>query len=148
MTKGIVAHNGSYHVSQGHFLSDNTFSGPTTWPRANGIEEYAGITVSGAGHVVCHNRFDALGDVVHGTGHGRPCPEYCALRGNMIRPHFPRARRVKRGCDRFGEDLPLPFSQTERLATAAPTLSASSVALIFRFADTTSKFMMIAMPVS
>lgn len=70
MTKGIVAHNGGYYVSQGHFISDNTFTGPTTWPRTKGIEEYAGICISGAGHVIGYNRFSNLGDGIHGTGYG------------------------------------------------------------------------------
>ncbi|MBM4000483.1 MAG: right-handed parallel beta-helix repeat-containing protein [Planctomycetes bacterium] len=70
MTKGIVGHNGGYCKSQGHFFSDNVFSGPTVWPRTKGIEEYAGICVSGAGHEICYNRFEHLGDGIHGTGYG------------------------------------------------------------------------------
>jgi hypothetical protein len=39
----------------------------------------------------------------------------------------------------------LPFFNTEILAMVMPTFSASSVTLIFRFANTTSMFMVIAM---
>jgi hypothetical protein len=42
----------------------------------------------------------------------------------------------------------LPFFKTEMLAIVMPTLSASSVTLIFRFANMTSMLMMIAMLVS
>jgi hypothetical protein len=40
--------------------------------------------------------------------------------------------------------LALPFFNTEMLAIVMPTLSASSVTLIFRFASITSMLMMIA----
>jgi hypothetical protein len=42
----------------------------------------------------------------------------------------------------------LPFFKTEMLAMVIPTLSASSVTLIFRFANMTSMLMIIAMLVS
>jgi hypothetical protein len=42
----------------------------------------------------------------------------------------------------------LPFFKTEMLAIVMPTLSESSVTLIFRFANMTSMLMMIAMLVS
>jgi hypothetical protein len=42
----------------------------------------------------------------------------------------------------------LPFFRTETLAIVMPTFSASSVTLVFRFANMTSMFMMIAMLVS
>jgi hypothetical protein len=44
--------------------------------------------------------------------------------------------------------LALPFFKMEMLAIVMPTLSASSVTLIFRFANMTSMLIMIAMPVS
>jgi len=44
--------------------------------------------------------------------------------------------------------LALPFFNTEMLAIVMPTFSASSVTLIFRFANMTSMLMMIAMLVS
>ena len=44
--------------------------------------------------------------------------------------------------------LALPFFNIEMLAIVMPTLSASSVTLIFRFANMTSMFMMIAMLVA
>jgi hypothetical protein len=43
--------------------------------------------------------------------------------------------------------LALPFFKTEMLAIVMPTFSASSVTLIFRFANMTSMLMMIAMVV-
>ncbi|MCX7805178.1 MAG: right-handed parallel beta-helix repeat-containing protein [Planctomycetota bacterium] len=70
MEKGFVAHNGGYNVSRGHFISDNVFTGPTTWPRTKGIEAYCATYMSGSGHVVCYNRMQNLGDGTHGTGHG------------------------------------------------------------------------------
>ncbi|MFP4056497.1 MAG: right-handed parallel beta-helix repeat-containing protein [Candidatus Brocadiia bacterium] len=70
MEKGFTAHNGGYNVSRGHFISDNVFIGPTTWPRTKGIESFCATYMSGAGHVVCYNRMQNLGDGVHGTGHG------------------------------------------------------------------------------
>jgi hypothetical protein len=42
----------------------------------------------------------------------------------------------------------LPFFKTETLAIVMPTLAASSVTLIFRFANITSMLIMIATPVS
>jgi hypothetical protein len=41
--------------------------------------------------------------------------------------------------------LALPFFKTEMLAIVMPTFPASSVTLIFRFANMTSMLMMIAM---
>lgn len=70
MTKGFTAHNGNYNRSRNHFISDNLFAGPTTWPRTKGIESYCGTYISGAGHVICYNRFQSVGDAIHGTGHG------------------------------------------------------------------------------
>jgi len=70
MEKGFTAQNGGYEVSRGHFIADNTFIGGTHWPRTKGIEGFAGIGISGAGHVVAYNRMEKLGDGVHGTGHG------------------------------------------------------------------------------
>ena len=70
MEKGFTAHNGGYNVSRGHFISDNVFIGPTTWPRTKGIESFCATYMSGSGHVVCYNRMQNLGDGIHGTGHG------------------------------------------------------------------------------
>jgi hypothetical protein len=70
MEKGFTAHNGGYNVSRGHFISDNVFIGPTTWPRTRGIEGPCATYMSGSGHVVCYNRMQNLGDGIHGTGHG------------------------------------------------------------------------------
>ena len=67
MEKGFTAHNGGYAKSRGHFISDNTFIGPTEWPRTKGIESFCGTYMSGAGHVVCYNRFLNVGDGIHGT---------------------------------------------------------------------------------
>jgi hypothetical protein len=70
MEKGFNAHNGGYDQSRGHFISDNTFVGPTTWPRTKGIESFCATYMSGAGHVVCYNRMEHVGDGTHGTGYG------------------------------------------------------------------------------
>jgi len=70
MEKGFTAHNGGYNVSRGHFISDNVFIGPTSWPRTKGIEGPCATYMSGSGHVVCYNRMQNLGDGTHGTGHG------------------------------------------------------------------------------
>jgi len=68
--KGFTAHNGGYAQSRGHFIADNVFTGPTAWPRTKGIEAYTATYMSGAGHVVCYNRLENLGDGIHGTGYG------------------------------------------------------------------------------
>lgn len=70
MTKGFTAHNGGYKQSQHHFIVDNTFTGPTKWPRSRGIEAYTSVKISGAGHVVAYNLMQNLGDGIHGCGHG------------------------------------------------------------------------------
>ncbi len=70
MEKGFTAHNGGYNVSRAHFITDNTFIGPTSWPRTKGIEGPCATYMSGSGHVVAYNRRQNLGDAIHGTGHG------------------------------------------------------------------------------
>ncbi len=70
MEKGFTAHNGGYNVSRGHFITDNVFIGPTSWPRTRGIEAPCATYMSGAGHVVAYNRMQNLGDGTHGTGYG------------------------------------------------------------------------------
>jgi hypothetical protein len=71
MEKGFTAQNGNYNSSRGHFISDNVFIGPTSWPRTKGIENFAGIcSMSGSGHVVCFNKFSNEGDGIHCTGYG------------------------------------------------------------------------------
>ena len=70
VTKGFTAHNGGYRESRHHYITDNVFVGPTTWPRTRGIESYAAVYMSGAGHVVAYNRMTNLGDGIHGTGYG------------------------------------------------------------------------------
>ena len=70
-TQGIIAKDGGYDVSRGHFITDNVFIGPTTWPRTKGIEAPAAIyQFSGSGHVVCYNKVTNMADSFHGTGHG------------------------------------------------------------------------------
>jgi hypothetical protein len=71
MTKGFTAHNGGYRESRHHYITDNVFEGPTSWPRTRGIESYCSVYMSGAGHVVAYNMMKNLGDGIHGTGHGR-----------------------------------------------------------------------------
>ncbi len=70
MTKGFTAHNGGYNQSQHFFIADNTFTGPTKWPRTRGIEAYTSIKITGAGHVAAYNLMQNLGDGIHGCGHG------------------------------------------------------------------------------
>lgn len=70
MEKGFTAHNGGYNVSRDHFITDNVFIGPTSWPRTKGIEAPCATYISGAGHVVAYNRMQNLGDGTHGTGYG------------------------------------------------------------------------------
>jgi len=47
---------------QDFWISDNTITGPSTWPRTKGIENARGIQVTGAGHVVCYNYIKGFGD--------------------------------------------------------------------------------------
>jgi hypothetical protein len=68
---GIEAINGDYAESRGFVITDNVFTGPSTWPRRGAIEPVNAITVSGAGHVIAWNRITGVGDGIHGTGHGR-----------------------------------------------------------------------------
>jgi hypothetical protein len=68
---GVAAINGGYRQSRGFVVTDNVFEGSSTWPRARGIESAHGLSVTGAGHVIAHNRFTQLGDGIHGTQHGR-----------------------------------------------------------------------------
>ena len=44
------------------FISDNTMTGPCTWPRSQGIENQRGVQITGAGHVVCYNRISHFAD--------------------------------------------------------------------------------------
>ncbi|HYG76963.1 MAG TPA: right-handed parallel beta-helix repeat-containing protein [Planctomycetota bacterium] len=55
--------NGKDNV-RGFFISDNTISGPSTWPRTKGIESARGIQITGAGHVICYNRISAFADAI------------------------------------------------------------------------------------
>ncbi len=68
---GITAINGGYATSRGFVITDNVFQGPSGWPRRRGIEEVNGVVITGAGHVVAHNRMSNLVDGIHGTRHGR-----------------------------------------------------------------------------
>ncbi len=70
VTKGLTAHNGDYNKSQHHWISDNDFVGPTSWPREKGIEAYTMVYITGGGHVVAYNRMEHVGDGMHGCGHG------------------------------------------------------------------------------
>lgn len=70
VTKGFTAHNGDETKSQRHFIADNDYLGPTTWPRTKGIESFCLTYMTGAGHVVCHNLIQNTGDAIHGCGHG------------------------------------------------------------------------------
>jgi Right handed beta helix region len=68
---GIEAINGGYAESRGFVITDNVFTGPSTWPRRGPVEPVNAITVSGAGHVIAWNRITGVGDGIHGTGYGR-----------------------------------------------------------------------------
>jgi Right handed beta helix region len=68
---GIEAINGGYAESRGFVITDNVFTGPSTWPRRGPVEPVNAITVSGAGHVIAWNRISRVGDGIHGTGYGR-----------------------------------------------------------------------------
>ncbi len=48
----------------GFFVSDSVFEGPSTWPRTKGIENARAVQVTGAGHVVCHNRLRGFADAI------------------------------------------------------------------------------------
>ena len=49
---------------QDFWISDNTITGPSTWPRTKGIENARGIQVTGAGHVVCYNYVKGFADAI------------------------------------------------------------------------------------
>jgi len=68
--RGFTALHGGYDISRHHFISDNLFQGPTTWPRSKGIESYSATYMTGAGHVVSYNRIEHMGDAIHGSGRG------------------------------------------------------------------------------
>jgi len=70
VTRGFSAQYGGYRESRHHYITDNVFVGPTTWPRTKGIEPYCAVCISGAGHVVAYNRMRNLGDGIHGTWQG------------------------------------------------------------------------------
>lgn len=67
--KAFVAHNGGFYASQHHFISDNYFKGYGVWPR-KGIRGGYGTFLTGSGHVICYNRFEHVGDGVHGSQYG------------------------------------------------------------------------------
>jgi len=54
------------------FLADNVFVGPSTWPRAKGIEDARAVQISGTGHVVCYNRIRGYADGID-TFSNYPC---------------------------------------------------------------------------
>ncbi len=66
---GFIAHNGGFYASQHHFISDNYFRGFGVWPRT-GITGGYGTFITGSGHVICYNRFENIGDGVHGCRYG------------------------------------------------------------------------------
>jgi hypothetical protein len=49
---------------EGFFISDNVIEGPSTWPRAKGIEAARAIQITGVGHDICHNRLRGFADGV------------------------------------------------------------------------------------
>jgi hypothetical protein len=56
---------------QDFFIADNVITGPSTWPRTKGIENARGVQVTGAGHVVCHNRMRNFADAIDTYGSSR-----------------------------------------------------------------------------
>jgi hypothetical protein len=52
-------------------ITDNVFTGPSSWPRSKGIESSHAVSVTGSGHVIAYNQISNVGDGVHGTMHGR-----------------------------------------------------------------------------
>jgi len=58
---------------QRHILiADNVFTGRSTWPRTQGIEDRRAVQISGTGNVVCYNRISRFGDAID-TFSGYPC---------------------------------------------------------------------------
>jgi hypothetical protein len=75
---GIAAINGDeldqrlhYDQSRHFVITDNVFTGPSSWPRSKGIESSHAVSVTGSGHVIAYNQISNVGDGVHGTMHGR-----------------------------------------------------------------------------
>src|SRR5688572_7641574 len=61
---GVVGTVNETDRMRGWFIADNVFEGPSTWPRTKGIEAARAVQVTGAGHVVCHNRIRGFADAV------------------------------------------------------------------------------------
>src|SRR5262249_7294865 len=75
---------------------------------------------------------------------GAKCPPYYFLYSKISPGWHSRALQIaSRVENRIA--LALPFFSTEMFAIVMPTFSASSVTLIFRFANMTSTLMMMAM---
>jgi hypothetical protein len=68
---GFRAERATYDDARGFFITDNVFTGPTSWPRSRGIEYIRGVIVTGSGHVVSYNAFRNLGDGIQNGGDGR-----------------------------------------------------------------------------
>ncbi|HSF48747.1 MAG TPA: right-handed parallel beta-helix repeat-containing protein, partial [Burkholderiales bacterium] len=68
---GFRAERATYDEARGFFITDNVFTGPTSWPRSRGIEYIRGVIVTGSGHVVAYNAFHNLGDGIQNGGDGR-----------------------------------------------------------------------------
>ena len=61
---GIAATRNAKETCRDFFVADNVIEGPSAWPRSKGIENARGIQVTGAGHVVCHNRIENFADAI------------------------------------------------------------------------------------
>ncbi len=61
---GLNAARDTQGIAQDHFIADNVIEGPSTWPRTKSIEEARGIQITGAGHVICHNRIRGFADAI------------------------------------------------------------------------------------
>ena len=61
---GINFNSNETGKTEGFFVTDNVIEGPSTWPRAKGIEDARGIQATGRGHVIAYNRIRGFADGV------------------------------------------------------------------------------------
>ncbi|MGB7159102.1 MAG: right-handed parallel beta-helix repeat-containing protein [Tepidisphaeraceae bacterium] len=61
---GLTATKNEKDAINGYFITDNVMEGPSTWPRAKGIEDARGVQLTGSGHVIAYNRIRAFADAI------------------------------------------------------------------------------------
>ena len=61
---GIVATKNEKDTVNGWFVTDNVMTGPSRWPRSEGIEDRRGVQLTGSGHVIAYNRITNFGDAI------------------------------------------------------------------------------------